>query len=88
VNQKIFHLEDGPEQEARDQSMREGMAAALREARGEASEDEGLLGNANVWADKSKSHNQFSYDADEVAERWWREQGESTIGNVGVSARL
>ncbi|ELU37079.1 salicylate 1-monooxygenase [Rhizoctonia solani AG-1 IA] len=62
LNQKIFHYEDGPEQEARDASMRAAM-------RGETE------GSANQWADKAKSKVQFSYDADAAAEEWWREVG-------------
>ncbi|KAF7342099.1 FAD/NAD-P-binding domain-containing protein [Mycena venus] len=74
ANQKIFHLPDGPEQEARDISMREGMEDSLREERGEPS----LLdsaGNANVWADRPKNRIQFLYDAELEAERWWRTSG-------------
>lgn len=33
-------------------------------------------GNANQWADRTKNIEQFSYDADEAAERWWIEEGE------------
>ncbi|KAJ7701904.1 FAD/NAD(P)-binding domain-containing protein [Mycena rosella] len=70
LNQKIFHLPDGPEQEARDLSMRKGMEDSLREERGEPSLD-GSSGNANVWADRTKNRIQFCYDAEEEAERWW-----------------
>ncbi|KAJ7057190.1 hypothetical protein C8F01DRAFT_1372472 [Mycena amicta] len=79
ANQKIFHLPDGPEQEARDISMREGMEDSLREARGEAPlsrlDPSRSDGNANVWADQRKNRIQFGYDAEAEAERWW-----STVG--------
>ncbi|KAJ7507392.1 FAD/NAD-P-binding domain-containing protein [Mycena galericulata] len=70
ANQKIFHLPDGPEQQARDRSMQKGMEDSLREERGEPSLD-GSAGNANIWADRTKNRNQFCYDAEEEAERWW-----------------
>ncbi|KEP50186.1 FAD/NAD-binding domain protein [Rhizoctonia solani 123E] len=62
LNQKIFHHEDGPEQEARDASMRAAMRGQTE-------------GSANQWADKAKSKFQFSYDADAAAEEWWKEVG-------------
>ncbi|KAH9840609.1 uncharacterized protein C8Q71DRAFT_904711 [Rhodofomes roseus] len=85
LNQTIFHLPDGPEQEARDFQMRKAMEAELalaeRELRGEViSESEMMEGNPNQWADRKKNEAQFGYDADEVAERWWREVGEREIG--------
>ncbi|KAJ7352158.1 hypothetical protein DFH08DRAFT_693715 [Mycena albidolilacea] len=73
-NQTIFHLPDGREQAARDQSMREGMEDALRQERGEPS-IYGSAGNANVWADRTKNRIQFLYDAEEAAERWWKTSG-------------
>ena len=76
LNQTIFHLEDGEEQRARDESMRE---AAQRDREREASEDEGE-GSANQWADERKNEAQFGYDADEAADRWWAEIGEREIG--------
>ncbi|KAJ6481022.1 FAD/NAD-P-binding domain-containing protein [Mycena sanguinolenta] len=74
LNQKVFHLLDGPEQEARDISMRRGMESSLREERGEISRDD-LAENANVWADRSKNRIQFLYDAEVEAEQWWRSAG-------------
>jgi salicylate hydroxylase len=88
-NQKIFHLEDGPEQEERDNQMREAMHAAQRAFRGEAAEqDSAGEGNPNTWADKSKSKIQFSYDADAEAEKWWEEKGEKDIVALALSPRL
>jgi salicylate hydroxylase len=69
TNHHIFHLEDGPAQQARDDSMRLGMAAELARESGEDVGD--ADGNANVWADRKKSQRQFSYDAEAEAERWW-----------------
>ncbi|KAJ7165085.1 hypothetical protein C8R46DRAFT_1098142 [Mycena filopes] len=75
LNQKIFHLPDGPEQEARDLSMRQGMEDSLREERGEPALY-GSAGNANVWADRTKNRVQFCYDAEAEAERWWSARAE------------
>jgi salicylate hydroxylase len=67
LNQKIFHYDDGPEQEARDASMRAAMRGQTE-------------GSANQWADKAKNKTQFSYDADEAAEEWWRDVGSKEQG--------
>ncbi|EMD31600.1 hypothetical protein CERSUDRAFT_119636 [Gelatoporia subvermispora B] len=80
LNQKIFHLPDGPEQEARDASMRAAMEAELsmldRERRGEAAKVEDMLeGNFNQWADRRKNEKQFGYDAEAEADRWWAKHG-------------
>ncbi|KAJ7266400.1 hypothetical protein B0H12DRAFT_1099515 [Mycena haematopus] len=79
ANQKIFHLPDGSEQEARDISMREAMEDSLREERGEPSRYESA-GNANVWADRPKNRIQFCYDAEAEAKRWWLTSGRWSIG--------
>ncbi|KIJ60015.1 hypothetical protein HYDPIDRAFT_32595 [Hydnomerulius pinastri MD-312] len=90
LNQRIFHLPDGPAQEERDRQMRAAMEDALREARGEPplATSGSSKGNANQWADKEKTAIQFGYDADEEAEKWWREHGQSTIGSLGVSSKM
>lgn len=65
--------------------MRTAMEDARREQDGEPETNTRLLthkGNANQWADKEKSAMQFGYDADEAAERWWREGGEQVIGSL------
>ncbi|CAL1707345.1 unnamed protein product [Somion occarium] len=89
-NQRIFHLPDGPEQEKRDEEMRRAMAKEKGLPAPEGDADEEMKGNANQWADKPKSQAQFGYDADEVAEKWWRDVGEMTIGSPGetVLAKL
>ncbi|KAG2145711.1 hypothetical protein BD769DRAFT_1660826 [Suillus cothurnatus] len=74
LNRHIFHRPDGPEQEDRDRDMRAAMEDALRVVRGEQSTFV-LAGNANQWADKTKSDIQFGYDADEEAEKWWFANG-------------
>jgi salicylate hydroxylase len=76
LNQHIFHLQDGEEQERRDKSMLE---AWLHSDKGG--------GNANQWADQVKNMRQFGYDADEEAEKWWNEEGEHTVG-ILARARL
>ncbi|KAF7373904.1 FAD/NAD(P)-binding domain-containing protein [Mycena sanguinolenta] len=70
ANQKIFHFSDGPEQEARDNSMREAMED-FREERGEPSRYE-LAENV-----KEKNRIQFCYDAEAEAEQWWLTGGSS-----------
>jgi len=74
LNQHIFHLPDGPQQEERDRQMRAAIEDALRVARGEKS-TLASAGNANQWADKEKNRVQFGYDADEEAEKWWCNHG-------------
>ncbi|OBZ73032.1 3-hydroxybenzoate 6-hydroxylase 1 [Grifola frondosa] len=89
LNQKIFHLPDGPEQQTRDSDMRRAMELDLRSLE-DRSAIETLEGNYNQWADQKKNEAQFGYDADEAAERWWREKGEREIGRLDetVSGRL
>lgn len=65
ANQSILHLPDGPEQKARDASMLAAMKAAEQLQR------EATKGNSNVWADKEKSEQQYSYDADKDVNQWW-----------------
>ncbi|GBE85599.1 FAD-dependent monooxygenase OpS4 [Sparassis crispa] len=83
LNQTIFHLPDGPEQRARDAAMHTAMEAELAGS----TTDKGD-GNPNQWADQNKNEAQFGYDAEEVAERWWREVGERGIGALEVQSRL
>ncbi|KAI0318888.1 FAD/NAD(P)-binding domain-containing protein [Amylostereum chailletii] len=78
LNQRIFHYEDGPEQEARDKSMRE----AMLHLRGGGGVGLGHEGNANQWADKAKNIAQFSYDAESEAEKWWVENGRRVLGTL------
>lgn len=74
LNQRIFHYEDGPEQEARDASMREAMLQTSKDGSAETVVAD-YSGNANQWADKRKNVVQFSYDAELEAEKWWQEIG-------------
>ncbi|KAI0347313.1 FAD/NAD(P)-binding domain-containing protein [Trametopsis cervina] len=87
LNQWIFHLPDGPEQEARDRSMREAMEAELRLLKGE-KVDVTSEGNSNQWADRTKNRLQFGYDADVEADRYWAQEGEKTIGSLGGPGRV
>lgn len=73
LNQKIFHLPDGPEQEARDDAMRQAMRGELAH------------GNPNQWADKQKSRELFGYDADRAVDEWWKERGRKEIAWLGES---
>jgi hypothetical protein len=68
LNQKIFHLHDGPEQRERDEGMRAAMHAELD---GQPIPD----GNPNQWADRTKSKVQFDYDAYAEVDRWWSTGG-------------
>ncbi|KAL4073711.1 hypothetical protein V8B97DRAFT_1865579 [Scleroderma yunnanense] len=91
LNQKTFHLPDGPDQEERDSQMRAAMEDARKERDGETTSDtytSSHKGNPNQWADREKSAIQFGYDADEEADKWWREHGERTIGRLGVKVLL
>ncbi|KAI0631870.1 FAD/NAD-P-binding domain-containing protein [Trametes polyzona] len=83
LNQHIFHLPDGPEQEARDAAMRQAMEAELRKMQGGRSSEDALEGSPNQWADPKKNAAQFMYDADAAVERWWRTVGERTVGRSG-----
>lgn len=82
MNQRNYHLEDGPEQEARDAAMREVMSIELLDT--PSSGEPAQATCANLWADKDKSKLQFSYDAEAVAEEWWNAVGKYEIGSAGV----
>ncbi|PCH34614.1 FAD/NAD(P)-binding domain-containing protein [Wolfiporia cocos MD-104 SS10] len=92
LNQKIFHLPDGPEQEARDFQMRQAMEAELamleRERAGLPVVEDTMEGNPNQWADRKKNNVQFGYDADAVAAKWWQEVGEREIAPLAFSERV
>lgn len=62
-------MPDGEAQRFRDASMRAAMKAAL-----DSLSDSGS-GNANMWADKAKNMEQFSYDAEEASAEWWNGHG-------------
>ena len=92
LNQWIFHLQDGEEQRVRDESMREAMVADEKEQQMrvegqgfEAGAGPEFSDNANQWADKSKSREQFLYDADAEAERWWK-ANESRLTTMNAAA--
>ncbi|KAF8994810.1 hypothetical protein BDQ17DRAFT_1251326 [Cyathus striatus] len=82
MNQEIFHYPDGPEQEARDASMRLGMEIALREVKGECVVEDESVGNSNLWADRARSRVSFGYDAEVEVERWWVENGERVLAGT------
>jgi len=73
LNQRIFHLPDGPEQRERDASMRKAMALELSSDT-EALRRE-LTGNRNQWADRAKNDVLFGYDADAEVDKWWTAHG-------------
>ncbi|KAG8873512.1 hypothetical protein FRB98_008914, partial [Tulasnella sp. 332] len=76
LNQKIFHMADGPEQVSRDDSMRQAMKGEF------------AFGNPNQWADKQKSRELFGYDADKAVDDYWRERGEKEIGWMAEKGKL
>ncbi|KAJ7206104.1 FAD/NAD-P-binding domain-containing protein [Mycena pura] len=71
ANREIFHLPDGAAQEARDNTMRLAMCETLDGGQ-MGNNLNGHRGNANMWADREKNFEQFSYDPDEAVNRWWR----------------
>ncbi|KAF7358161.1 FAD/NAD(P)-binding domain-containing protein [Mycena venus] len=82
-NRTTFHLADGAAQEARDNSMRLAMVEILK---GVNSSSDGHQGNANMWADREKNFEQFSYDPDEAVNLWWR--GDDSISLHRQFAKL
>ena len=76
LNQKIFHLLDGPDQRARDDAMRAAMVAELE---GRPIPD----GNPNQWAARTENHIQFDYDAYAKVERWWTSGKRERIEALG-----
>jgi salicylate hydroxylase len=72
LNRNIFHLPDGPEQEARDADMRSGAGK----------------GSANQWADKDKNEEQFGYDAEKEALRWLHANSGDSLMQIEDSARI
>ena len=99
LNQHVFHLPNGVEQEQRDADMRAAMAVELARIRREEEDAGGEQGagvgvgagveeaenegNANQWADRKKNVEQFSYDADAAAEQWWVNEGEALVRKLG-----
>ncbi|KAL0067219.1 hypothetical protein AAF712_005789 [Marasmius tenuissimus] len=80
-NRRLFHMSDGPEQQARDAAMLLAMENATKlDGHNDPSS------NPTPWADKSKNKEHFGYDADEVTERWWNMNYRS--GRIQVLANL
>ena len=92
LNQCIFHLPDGPEQERRDADMRKSADRELERLRnGTVTSGAGKASDAaeesqNQRADEKRSWIPFGYDADEAAESWWREVGERKLGAGGLAS--
>ncbi|KAF9262831.1 FAD/NAD(P)-binding domain-containing protein [Marasmius fiardii PR-910] len=66
-NRHLFHMLDGPEQEARDAAMTSVMA--------EIDEHNANSTITSPWSNKSKNVEHFGYDADRVTEEWWKIHG-------------
>ena len=84
LNQRIFHLPDGPEQRERDANMKKAMALELSGNK-EALRRESI-GNRNQWADKAKTDILFGYDADAEVDKWWTARGKVLV--VPARAKL
>jgi salicylate hydroxylase len=77
LNQKLLHLADGPEQEARDAAMKSAMEAGLDIAKGMSiGEDE--PGFKILKDEKEKSRWAYGYDAEADVENW-REKNWSDV---------
>jgi len=88
LNQKIFHLPDGPAQQERDNKMKEAMKAEL-ESIENGWNNLGWEDSPNQWADRAKNVEQFLYDADEESEKWWeKNRGRVSEGGEQEQARL
>ncbi|KDQ19543.1 hypothetical protein BOTBODRAFT_170623 [Botryobasidium botryosum FD-172 SS1] len=86
-NQHIFHLPDGPEQQARDANMREVMMRFARKT----SENQDVLeiapeaekfdgkGCLNTWADRKKNDIQFGYNANAEVDKYWAQKGQMEV---------
>jgi len=72
TNQGEYHVDDGPEQEARDAAMKAAMHAALKES--EEKSDGAGSNNPNMWADKTRNDRQYGYDADVEVQKWWMQE--------------
>ena len=93
LNQTIFHLPDGPAQEARDADMRQAMEWDLARQKKERRTLEGKVvaqastmeedvtwqGNMNQWADQTKNKFQFGYDAYAAVDDWWNSTGKKQM---------
>ncbi|KAI6132465.1 FAD/NAD(P)-binding domain-containing protein [Pisolithus croceorrhizus] len=91
LSKATFHLPDGFEQEQRDTKMRAAMEDTLKKAGGEvlvSGTDANTEGNTDHWNNEKSDAIQFGYDADEEAEKWWHQRGESEIGPLSVSSTL
>ncbi|KAI6168788.1 FAD/NAD(P)-binding domain-containing protein [Pisolithus thermaeus] len=91
LSKATLHLADGLEQEQRDRKMRAAMEDALKQAGGEvfvSGTDTNTKGNTEHRVNEKWIANQFGYDADEEAEKWWHQRGESEIGPLSVSSTL
>ena len=69
LNQKLLHLADGPEQEARDTAMKSAMEAGLKLGKGESlgGDDPGFK---ILKGEREKNRRAFGYDADADVESW------------------
>ncbi|KZW01800.1 FAD/NAD(P)-binding domain-containing protein [Exidia glandulosa HHB12029] len=92
LNQHIFHLPDGADQEERDAQMRETLkgvdygvglpprtaGAPPKDATAVAQDVLEHEGNPNQWADTRKSQTLFGYNAEKAAKEWLVEHGLET----------
>ncbi|KAI6115942.1 hypothetical protein F5141DRAFT_1212544 [Pisolithus sp. B1] len=87
LNKATLHLPDGLEQEQRDGKMRAAMEDAPKKIHDEVpvgDTDANTKGNTSQRNNEKKIAIQYGYDADEEAEKWWHQHGESEIGPLRV----
>ncbi|KAI6115945.1 hypothetical protein F5141DRAFT_1290502 [Pisolithus sp. B1] len=91
LSKATLHLPDGLEQEQRDTKMRAAMEDTLKKAGGEvvvSGTDTNTKGNTDHWNNEKRIAIQLGHDADEEAEKWWHQRGESEIGPLRVPSTL
>ncbi|KAK1231475.1 hypothetical protein PQX77_005402 [Marasmius sp. AFHP31] len=78
-NRHLLHMDDGPEQEARDAKMR--LALELDQA---GIDHDGSLNDATIWSNKEKVAQAFGYDADKSTDEWWASHVLSELSSAHV----
>jgi len=79
-------MRDGESQKERDKSMEYSMQQRVRQARGEPGDD--CVGNANIWADKSRADALFGYDAEKSVDDWFRQSKSKGEYSRNLNAKL
>ncbi|KAJ4489914.1 hypothetical protein J3R30DRAFT_3417294 [Lentinula aciculospora] len=79
-NRETYHLPDGPEQQARDSRLQLRMKAHAAVANGEfiSSENRSIV-ERGMRSRQQEDDLQYGYDISLTTERWWQENGTSTL---------